>query len=382
MVKESQVFLSKTFHLGISSTNTNFENPIDNEIMRWGGNLKVRLLAIHSTSTLPPSLIYVNGLRRKVFGTTNFCSYFPIHSVEDLYFDPQHIHSGLISFGGFQNWQIRITDLSGKLLVLAPKVEIIVHLGISKTVDKEMLPEYFTFNFDNESKTVELQTFKKINPCSTLALVDFHSPKLANVFPPFNFVTVSGSFWRPELNAFTHKVKLNIPIDYYSKEQLRGLLIEKLNSYDNNLKGDDYHHKGDVLDYEITPHRRMVTLLNIKGGGIPSVGDLFSFKMRDIVFGEIDPISPVPNTFFLTCNLVKPNILCGNYHRIMKMLYSDNNVKGPRCEKNMNNIHHIQMSTLTVKSISFDIIDCQGNTVYLADAKDNFNGTLMINSIE
>ena len=56
--------------------------------------------------------------------------------------------------------------------------------------------------------------------------------------------------------------------------------------------------------------------------------------------------------------------------------------KDPDVKKNMNNIHHIQMSTLTVKSISFDIIDCQGNTVYLADAKDNFNGTLMINSIE
>ena len=386
MIGERRVYLSPLFHSDPENTNTSFINKIDEELWNSSRNVRVRLLSVYSSVDLPKISLLVGGLRRKSFGAADHKTFFPFSPLTaGRRIEPKHLQTAFLNAHGLRNWDIKIKDSSGSPISPSEDSDIVIELGLSYVIDIMNLPEYLTFNLGKNETTIPLQSFQKIRPKSSMGLVDLYTPRLANIFPPFNTLTVKSSKWQPLQNEFSKSLKLDIPPDFYTAERLVKLLTKFFLSVGATVteQDDSRLRVNSGSNLQISLHKRLVDFLKIVGIETMQNHQILTFDLRELWFciGRIDVRSSIPKSIFLTCNLLKTNLTFGKQFKILRMLYphSDNGDEG--CFHDFENIQYVEMTPSNVKNISLSAIDCDGNPVYFDSRNDRLIGTLQINNM-
>ena len=218
-----------------------------------------------------------------------------------------------------------------------------------------------------------------------MGLVDLYTPRLANIFPPFNTLTVKSSKWQPLQNEFSKSLKLDIPPDFYTAERLVKLLTKFFLSVGAMVtEQDDLRLRvNSASNLQISLHRRLVEFLKIVGTETMQSSQILTFDLRELwlCIGQIDVRSSIPKSIFLTCNLLRSNLTFGKQFKILRMLYPhfDNGDEG--CFHDFENIQYVQMTPSNVKNISLTAIDCDGNPIFFDSRDDCLIGTLQINNM-
>ena len=386
MIGERRIYLSPLFHSDAENTNTSFINKIDEELLNSSRNIRVRLLSVYSTVDLPKISLYIGGLRRKSFGAADHKTFFPFSPLDaGRRIEPRHLHTAFLNAHGLRNWDIKIKDSSGFPLAPSKGSDIVIELGLSYVNDKMSLPEYLTFDLGKNENTISLQTFQKIRPNSSMGLVDLYTPRLANIFPPFNTLTVKSSKWQPLQNDFSKTLKLDIPPDFYTTERLTKLLTKFFLSVGATVteQDDSRLRVTSGSNLQISLHKQLVAFLKIVGNETMQNHQMVTFDLSELWFciGRIDVRSSIPKTIFLTCNLLKTNLTFGKQFNILRLLYphSDNGDDG--CFHDFENIQYVEMTPSNVKNISLTAIDCNGNPIFFDSRDDRLSGTLQINNM-
>ena len=386
MIGERRVYLSPLFHSDPANTNTSFKNKIDEELLNSSRNVRVRLLSVYSSVDLPKISLFIGGLRRKSFGAAEHKTYFPFSPLTaGQRIEPKHLHTAFFNAHGLRDWDIKIKDTSGLQISPSEGSDIVIELGLSYEIDKMNLPEYLTFNLGKNENTISLQSFQKIRPNSSMGLVDLYTPRLANIFPPFNTLTVKSSKWQPLQNEFSKSLKLDIPPDFYTAERLVKLLTKFFLSVGAMVtEQDDLRLRvNSASNLQISLHRRLVEFLKIVGTETMQSSQILTFDLRELwlCIGQIDVRSSIPKSIFLTCNLLRTNLTFGKQFKILRMLYPhfDNGDEG--CFHDFENIQYVQMTPSNVKNISLTALDCDGNPIFFDSRDDCLIGTLQINNM-
>ena len=386
MIGERRVYLSPLFHSDPSNTNTSFKNKIDEELLNSSRNVRVRLLSVYSSVDLPKISLFIGGLRRKSFGAADHKTYFPFSPLAaGQRVEPKHLRTAFLNAHGLRDWDIKIKDTSGLQISPSEGSDLMIELGLSYEIDKMNLPEYLTFNLGKNENTISLQSFQKIRPNSSMGLVDLYTPRLANIFPPFNTLTVKSSKWQPLQNEFSKSLKLDIPPDFYTAERLVKLLTKFFLSVGAMVtEQDDLRLRvNSASNLQISLHRRLVEFLKIVGTETMQSSQILTFDLRELwlCIGQIDVRSSIPKSIFLTCNLLRSNLTFGKQFKILRMLYPhfDNGDEG--CFHDFENIQYVQMTPSNVKNISLTAIDCDGNPIFFDSRDDCLIGTLQINNM-
>ena len=386
MIGERRVYLSPLFHSDPANTNTSFKNKIDEELLNSSRNVRVRLLSVYSSVDLPKISLFIGGLRRKSFGAADHKTYFPFSPLAaGQRVEPKHLRTAFLNAHGLRDWDIKIKDTSGLQISPSEGSDLMIELGLSYVIDKMNLPEYLTFNLGKNENTISLQSFQKIRPNSSMGLVDLYTPRLANIFPPFNTLTVKSSKWQPLQNEFSKSLKLDIPPDFYTAERLVKLLTKFFLSVGAMVtEQDDLRLRvNSASNLQISLHRRLVEFLKIVGTETMQSSQILTFDLRELwlCIGQIDVRSSIPKSIFLTCNLLRSNLTFGKQFKILRMLYPhfDNGDEG--CFHDFENIQYVQMTPSNVKNISLTAIDCDGNPIFFDSRDDCLIGTLQINNM-
>ena len=386
MIGERRVYLSPLFHSDPANTNTSFKNKIDEELLNSSRNVRVRLLSVYSSVDLPKISLFIGGLRRKSFGAADHKTYFPFSPLAaGQRVEPKHLRTAFLNAHGLRDWDIKIKDTSGLQISPSEGSDLMIELGLSYEIDKMNLPEYLTFNLGKNENTISLQSFQKIRPNSSMGLVDLYTPRLANIFPPFNTLTVKSSKWQPLQNEFSKSLKLDIPPDFYTAERLVKLLTKFFLSVGAMVtEQDDLRLRvNSASNLQISLHRRLVEFLKIVGTETMQSSQILTFDLRELwlCIGQIDVRSSIPKSIFLTCNLLRTNLTFGKQFKILRMLYPhfDNGDEG--CFHDFENIQYVQMTPSNVKNISLTALDCDGNPIFFDSRDDCLIGTLQINNM-
>ena len=386
MIGERRIYLSPFFHSDPKNTNTSFINKIDEELVNSSRKIRVRLLSVYSAVDLPKISLYIGGLRRKSFGAADHKTFFPfspLHGGRRL--EPRHLHTAFLNAHGLRNWDIEIKDSSGLPLPASEGSDTVIELGLSYINDKMSLPEYLTFNLGKNENTVSLQAFQKIKPSSSMGLVDLYTPRLANIFPPFNTLEVKSFKWQPLQNDFSKTLKLDIPPDFYSTESLTKLLTKFFLSVGAAVdeQDDSRLRVSSNSNLQISLHKRLASFLKVVGSEASQNDQMVTFDLRElwICIGRIDVNSSTPKTIFLTCNLLKANLTFGKQFKILRMLYPRSINGDGGCFHDFENIQYVEMTPSNVNKISLATIDSDGNSIFFDSRDECLSGTLQINNM-
>ena len=386
IIGERHIYLSPFFHSDPENTNTSFKNKIDEELVNSSRKIRVRLLSVYSSVDLPKISLFIGGLRRKSFGAGEHKTFFPFSPLTGgKRLEPRHLHTAFLDAHGLRNWEINIKDSSGLAVEPSAGSDTVIELGLTFLNDIMSLPEYLSFNLGKNENTISLQTFQKIKPSSSMGLVDLYTPRLANIFPPFNTLEVESLKWQPRQNDFSKTLKLEIPPAFYSTERLTRLLKKFFLTVGLavNDQDDSRLRVTSKSNLQISLHKRLAAFLKVVGNETSQDERTVTFDLRElwICMGRVDINSTIPRTIFLTCNLLKTNLTFGKQYKILRMLYPTSNNGEGGCFHEFENIQYVEMTPSNVKNISMSLIDSDGNSIFFDGQDERLSGTLKINNM-
>ena len=140
---EHRIYLSPLFQdTGLKSDYV-FTNVIDTQLTRCTKSLRVRLLSFYSPTDLPPSYIYIEGLKRKSFGGVENEDFFPLpKSVGGKRDEDCHLYTGQISIHGISKWTVRMSARSNITESLQMSKDTVIELGLAH-IEENMIDSQY-----------------------------------------------------------------------------------------------------------------------------------------------------------------------------------------------------------------------------------------------
>lgn len=384
-MEEKRVFLSPILSNDTAASGFSFVNKIGTEFLECRKMLSVRLLSLYSPIDMLPSRLYINGLRRKIFGEGLQDDFFTIPQLEGgKVCEYTHTKAGHLNIQGVHEWKVHFTSLAeiGKI----PNISryIVIELGVSYLKDNMNPDQYLPFVLNTENTTINLQTFQKIQPQASVGLIDISIPPLANVFPPFNYIKATTSSRRHsiETNLLGNKeISLELPADFYSTEDMWEQAYKFLTEVGCEVRkeGDRLlcHHRANNI---ITLHKRMVDFWDVQGDIERDYSDSVSFKATGLSFGRFDEVLPMPNPLIFECDMLQDTVVGSHPFRLLRMIFLDSAKGQHRHVQNhlFENIQMVPTFSRMVFRIAFNLLDYKGNEVYFAKGAKTLSGTLVI----
>lgn len=92
---EQRIYLSPLFQHSTPKSEYVFTNVVDDQLTRCTKSLRVRLLSFYSPINLPPSYIYIEGMKRRSFGGLENEDFFPLpRSIGGKRHEDCHLYTG------------------------------------------------------------------------------------------------------------------------------------------------------------------------------------------------------------------------------------------------------------------------------------------------
>ena len=381
---EHRIYLSPLFQdTGLKSDYV-FTNVIDTQLTRCTKSLRVRLLSFYSPTDLPPSYIYIEGLKRKSFGGVENEDFFPLpKSVGGKRHEDCHLYTGQISIHGISKWTVRMSARSNITESLQMSKDTVIELGLAHIEENMIDSQYLSFNLAKSSLLVNLQSFQRIRPSATTGLVDVFIPRLANVFPPFNKLVFSSSKWNNHSNLLGEReITHHIPPDFYLGDDIKKLLAKTIGALGAGIKneGEEMVCRGGENGQKITLHKRLADFLNVRRRRTDEEeGDLVRFHMDGLRLGKIREMSTVPNPLFLECDLLEATNVGPKSFHLLRLLFVDKSKGNTHGSVHIfENVQMIPMHASEAHKITFKIVDFNGDSIYFASDNEHVSGSLLI----
>ena len=380
---ELRVYLSPLFQeTGLKSKYV-FTNELDKQLTRCTQSLRVRLLSFYSPISLPPSYIYIEGMKRRSFGGLENEDFFPIPNlIGGKRHEDCHLHTGQISLQGISKWTVRMRARSNVTELLQMSEDTVIELGITHAKENMNDFQYLSFNLPRSNLSINLQSFQRIQPNATVGLVDVFIPRLANIYPPFNKISFTSSKWTNHANLVGgQNIIHHIPPDFYSESDIKKLFAKTLTSLgiDVMFKDKNVICSGGEVGQKITLHNRLVDFLDVHGTIDETDGDTTSFHLDGLSLGETRELSSLPNPMFLECDLVESTIIGSKPFQLLRLLFMDKSKNNSDGSVHIfENVQMIPMHPSRVYKITFKLIDFSKNIIYFANDKECVSGTLII----
>ena len=379
------MFLSPILSNDTAANGFSFINKIGSELLECRKTLSVRLLSLYSPIDMPPTRLYINGLRRKIFGEGLEDDFFAIPQLDGgKAQEYTHIKAGHLNIQGAREWRVHFTSLAEISKIPTISRHIVIELGVSYLKENMNPDQYLPFVLNTNDATINLQTFQRIQPQASAGLMDVSIPPVANVFPPFNYMKASTSSRRHsiETNSLENKeMNLEMPADLYSPEDMWEQAYKFLTEV-----GCDVRKEGDRLlchdrsNNIITLHKWMVDFWDVQGNIEREYSDSVSFEADGLSFGRFDEVLPMPNPLIFECDMLQDTVVGSHPFRLMRMIFLDTAKGQHRCVQNylFDNIQMVPTFSRMVFKIAFNFLDYKGNKVYFARGARALSGTLVI----
>lgn len=380
---EHRIYLSPLFQDSALKSDYVFTNELDMQLTRCTQNLCVRLLSFYSSTNLPPSYLYIEGMKRRSFGRLENEDFFPLPKlIGGKRHEDCHIYTGQISLHGISNWTVRMKARSNVTEFLQIAEDTVIELGISHVKEKMIDPQYLSFNLPKSKLSLKLQSFQRIHPKAQVGLVDVFIPRLANVYPPFNKMAFTSAKWENDSNLVGgQEIVHHIPPDFYSENDIKKLIAKTLRTLGVEVKfqGTNMICTSGEVGQKITLHKQLVDFLDVQGRTDGAQGDTASFHLDGLSLGKTNELSTLPNPLFLECDLVEPTTVGSKSFQLLRLLFMDKSKKNR--EGSVHIFENVQMTPMypsEVYKITFKLVDFSGNTVYFTNDNEHFSGTLLI----
>ena len=296
--------------------------------------------------------------------------------------------TGHISLHGVSAWAIYLKTRSNPSLSLQIPRDTVIELGISNIDDQMSEPQYLSFVLPRENLSLSLKAFQKIRPTATVGLIDVFLPKLANIYPPFNFLIFTSGEWEEEENRIDERgISHYIASDFYTDAQIKKKIGKILKSMDIKKRRGAYD--GSLLCYggregqQVTLHNTLVQMLNVKGEQtrMDASKNRTTFLVEGLKFGKTEEMYTLPNPIFFECDLAQATMVGSKTFQLLRLLYLDKMKK--QNEGTVHIFENVQMLPIfpsAVNAIKFKLVDYNGNDVTLANNGQCISGTLIINN--
>ena len=380
---EHRIYLSPLFQHSDLKSDYVFSNEIDVQLTRCTKSLRVRLLSFYSSTNLPPSYIYIEGMKRRSFGGMENEDFFPLpKSIGGKRHEDCHLHTGQISLHGISNWTVRMKARSNVTEFLQIAEDTVIELGISHVKENMNDPQYLSFNLPKSKLSLKLQSFQRMHPNAMVGLVDVFIPRLANIFPPFNKMAFTSTKWVNDSNVVGgQQIVHHIPPDFYSENDVKKLIAKTLRTLGAEVKFEDTNMvcSSRQVDQKIALHKHLVHFLDVRGRRDGTDGDMVSFHLDGLSLGKTRELSSLPNPLFLECDLVEATTVGSKSFQLLRLLFTDKSKKNSEGSVHIfENVQMIPMHPSEVYKITFRLVDFGGNSIYFANDDEHFSGTLLI----
>ena len=380
---EHRIFLSPLFQHSALKSDYVFTNDLDMQLTRCTKSLRVRLLSFYSPTNLPPSYIYIEGMKRRSFGGLENEDFFPLpKSIGGKRHEDCHLYTGQISLHGISNWTVRMKARTNVTEFLQIAEDTVIELGISHVTENMNDPQYLSFNLPKSKFSLKLQSFQRIHPKARVGLVDVFIPRLANIYPPFNKIAFTSGKWVNNSNLVGgQEIVHHIPPDFYSENDIKELIAKILRTLGVEVKfeGTDVICSSGELGQKITLHKQLVDFLDVRGRTDGTNGDTSSFHLDGLSLGKTRELTSIPNPLFLECDLVEPTTVGLKSFQLLRLLFMDKSKKNSEGSVHIfENVQMIPMYPSEVYKITFKLVDFKGNSIYFANDNEHFSGTLLI----
>ena len=380
---EQRIYLSPLFQHSTPKSEYVFTNVVDDQLTRCTKSLRVRLLSFYSPINLPPSYIYIEGMKRRSFGGLENEDFFPLpRSIGGKRHEDCHLYTGQISLHGICNWTVRMKARSNVTEFLQIAKDTVIELGISHVKENMNDLQYLSFNLPKSDLSLKLHSFQRMHPNAEVGLVDVYIPRLANVYPPFNKIAFTSAKWDNRLNLVGgQEIIHHIPPDFYSESEIKKLIAKTLGALGAEIKfqGGDMTFRGGQDGQKITLHEKLANFLDVGGRKDGTDGDMVSFHLNGLSLGKTRELSTLPNPLFLECDLVDPTAVGSKSFQLLRLLFIDKSKKNT--DGSVHIFENVQMTPSypsEVYKITFKLVDFGGNSIYFANDNDNVSGTLII----